>query len=293
MKITRQFQPTDINWHLLPDLVIKTVKGIPRNELREGQGLLPLTGDKLEPLPQFAATTYSQSVTLDSSDAFLEFVRSSSETLEKVDISLECQRTPGSFAPYTIVPPFFRLSWRPKLIVLSFWRTTAAEALQMLQAFEDALGLKPARPDPPEPEPDNEVRLPALKRTVFIAHSFDDAGRSYAFQLTKFLSLLGFQIATGEGFAPESISAKVKRRLAAQEVVVVVMSEKQDLTWLVHETAGAAATAKPVILLIEKGIDFKLGILGDLEYIVFEPRQIAETFTPILEGLRELGFSLR
>jgi hypothetical protein len=177
--------------------------------------------------------------------------------------------------------------------VISIWRARSAEALNLLQAFEEALGLRAAHPHDSSVGTAEEGAQPSLRRTVFIAHSFDDVGRSYAFQLTKFLSLLGFEVATGEGFSPESVSAKVKRRLSAQEIVIVVMSQKQDLTWLVQESAGASLAAKPIFLLIERGVEFKPGILGDLEYILFESGQIAGAFAPILEGLRELGFDMR
>ena len=45
------------------------------------------------------------------------------------------------------------------------------------------------------------------------------------------------------------------------------------------------------MLLIEEGIDFKPGILGDLEYIKFSRDHISETFVSILEGFQELGYS--
>jgi hypothetical protein len=106
----------------------------------------------------------------------------------------------------------------------------------------------------------------------------------------KFLSLLQFEVSTGEGFSPERISKKVKQRLTSQEVVIVIVSKKGDITWLIQEATGAAFVEKPLILLIEKGVEFKAGILGDLEYIEFPQGHISVTFIPILEGLQELGY---
>lgn len=285
MQITREYQASNVNWHLLPQLFERAVGSIPSDELKDGS-------NTLSPLPQVTVTTYSQTATFDSLDDFLAFLRVSSEGLEKVEATLDCLMVPGTISPYIVSPPFFRLSWRARGTVISVWRARSTEALPLLQTIEETLGLTPAHPrEESEVAAEGEGRL-RLKRTVFIAHSFDDVGRSYAFQLTKFLSLLGFEVATGEGFSPESVSAKVRRRLLAQEIVIAVMSHKDDLTWLIQESASVSLVAKPIFLLIERGVEFKPGILGDQEYILFEPGQITGAFTPILEGLRELGFAL-
>jgi hypothetical protein len=104
-----------------------------------------------------------------------------------------------------------------------------------------------------------------LKKQAFIAHSFDERGRAYAYQLTKLLNLLGFEVATGEGYSPEKVSAKVKRRLLANELVVAIVSPKDDNTWLIQEMAGADFLGKPLIPLLEEGASLKSGIHGDLE----------------------------
>jgi hypothetical protein len=54
---------------------------------------------------------------------------------------------------------------------------------------------------------------------------------------------------------------------------------------------GADFSGKPIIILVEEGVTFKSGILGDIEYIRFSAGIITESFSPILEGLRELGFN--
>jgi len=79
--------------------------------------------------------------------------------------------------------------------------------------------------------------------------------------------------------------------LLAQEIVIVVVSKKADFTWLVQEVAGADFLKKPVFLLVQEDTEFKPGILGDLEFIRFAPDQIEQAFLPLIEGLREIGFS--
>jgi hypothetical protein len=75
--------------------------------------------------------------------------------------------------------------------------------------------------------------------------------------------------------------------------VIAVLSKQEDSTWLTQESAGAIFTGKPLILLIEEGVTFKPGILGDLEYFRFASGQISTAFVPLLEGLQELGYRAR
>ena len=49
---------------------------------------------------------------------------------------------------------------------------------------------------------------------------------------------------------------------------------------------------KPLILLVEEGIEYKAGVLGDLEYVRFPMGHVSVAFVPILEGLQELGYRL-
>jgi hypothetical protein len=279
IQVRREYQSREINWLLLPDLLNKYRASISENNLREDNA-------QLLAMPVFEVSTFSQSIVMESQDDFVEFIRMSEEHCQEVEIRLACYRKPGSMDAYETRDPYFRFVWSEQSVFIKLTRTSTREALKFLAEFEGIIQLSPAKP---QPEIDEETE--PLNRTVFIAHAFDDAGRSYAFQLTKYLSLLGFEVATGEGFSPESVSSKVKRRLMAQEIVIVILSAKPDMTWLIQETSGAEFTKKPIILLIEAGVEFKPGALGDLEYIGFPKGRISDCFTPILEGLRELGFS--
>jgi hypothetical protein len=87
--------------------------------------------------------------------------------------------------------------------------------------------------------------------------------------------------------APDSF----RRRLLANELVVAIVHPKDDNTWLIQEMAGADFLGKPLIPLLEEGASLKSGIHGDLEYIKFTEGEISQTFTPLLEGLREIGYS--
>jgi hypothetical protein len=281
MEIRRQYQLRDVNWLLFPDLLRKYIASIPEDNLKENNNLLL-------PTLQFEISTFSQDVKMESHEEFIEFIKTSSEPPLDVEVRIACFYKPSFIDAYEIQPSFLRFVRRREEIFIGLARIPNQAALTFLEEFEGIIQLQPAKPKP-EAKADGSER--ELSRTVFIAHSFDDWGRSYAFQLTKFLSLLGFEVATGEGFSPERVSSKVKRRLMSQEVVIVVLSEKQDMTWLIQEMTGADFAQKPIILLVEEGVEFKAGVLGDLEYIRFEKGRVADCFTPILEGFRELGFS--
>ena len=283
MEIKRNYRPKDINWKLIPDLMRKVQESIPEDELKE----MP---DKLEPSSLYKIETFSQKVNVRSGGEFVNFVKETPELPVQVSVELECLRVVGTMEPYSIDPPYLRFYWNRNVVRISFSRTEAETAFRLMRDIEETLELSPAEPIR---DTEKEEKKRQLRRTAFIARAFTDVGRSYAFQLTKFLSLLGFEVATGEGYSPERVSDKVKRRLTAQQIVIVVLSKQGDVTWLTQEMSGAEFAGKPIVLLVEQGVEFKPGVLGDIEYIQFPEGEIAASFAPILEGLRELGFAFK
>jgi len=282
MKISREYEPKNLNWKLLPDILAKFRAAIPEDERIEAG--MPKRSTLVD-VPSCEVSTFSQSVELPSVQELLSFIEGSAEDPVRVDIYLDCKCKWEDGNLFDRLPPYFKFSWKSDRVFVQIARNTSSQSLELLEELEGLLQLTPAAP----PKQENPARN--LKRTVFIAHSFDDAGRSYAFQLTKVLSLLGFEVATGEGYAPESVSSKVRRRLAAQEIAVAIVSERDDMTWLIQEATAVDFSGKPLILMVEEGATFKLGILGDLEYIKFPRGHISESIPPLIEGLRELGFT--
>jgi len=281
MEIIREYKPGPVNWILFRELLERILSSIPDEEIKEKNNTLMIQ-------PEFFVETFSQNLSVNTVDEFLSFLSDTIEEPNRVIICLNCYREMSSVADLKADPPYFKFSWELARTFAKIARNTTSNAMKILEDLEGSLQLEPAAP----PETDDEGQRRKLRRSVFIAHSFDEGGRSYAYQLMKFFSLIGFEVATGEGFSPEKVSSKVKRRLQAQEIVTVILSEKQDPTWLTQEIAGADFIQKPIILLIEEGVEFKPGIIGDLEYIPFPKNRISETITPILEGLRELGYKL-
>ena len=142
------------------------------------------------------------------------------------------------------------------------------------------LGLTPDRPPPSA----------SLARSAFVAHRFDAEGEQVADRLARFLDLLGFDVKTGRGYSPESISEKVRKRIESQALLFVILTPGEDPTWLTQESILAYAKDKRVFVLRDSRVPYKPAFFVDLEYITFESPAVERTFIPILEGLRELGF---
>lgn len=159
-------------------------------------------------------------------------------------------------------------------------------ARQVIRCAESDLGLEPI---PVEPTPD---------RSVFLAHSFDSAGKLVANVLRDFLGLLGFRVVTGEAYSPRGVSSKIRDRIHEQAIAVCILTRRRGTEadahrtsqWVLAEAAVAEGLEKPVFLLIEKGVEAEIGIHGDREYIQFTMRSLQAVIIKLLQGLRELGY---
>jgi hypothetical protein len=140
-------------------------------------------------------------------------------------------------------------------------------------------------------KPDEYSCLPDRpKKTAFIAHRFDNRGIECADKLARFMELIGFKVVTGRTYSPKSVSSKVRERIEKQEIVFAIITNGNDNTWLTQESVLTDVKGKPLIILKENGVEFKNGLLADLEYIPFEAPKIESGFIAILEGLREIGY---
>lgn len=153
-----------------------------------------------------------------------------------------------------------------------------------IPVVDDVVAFLGLTADTPAPS----VKRP--ERSAFIAHHFDQEGEQAADRLARFLQLLGFDVKTGRAFAPEPVSEKVRKRMATQAVVFVVLTPAEDSTWLTQESILGYAKDKPLFILRDSRVQFKAAMLGDLEYIPFDAPGIESTFIPILEGLKELAY---
>jgi hypothetical protein len=278
MKLTKSYAPKDINLHLLPDLMERVASSVPSTMLVEpdGKELLLDRYFKLETVSLLASTRDAKE--------FRDILRTMEDPPVIVQADVDCYFKAQHLRAIEKQPPALSFILDKDGIRVSLARNTADEIKILFSAFEETFSLVTVKPA-------GEGRK-ARRRAVFLAHSFDERGKSYAYELIKFLTLLGFRVTTGEGYSPQGISAKVKTRLMDQEVVIALLSKQEDSTWLTQEAAGAAFSKKPLIPLVEHGVIFKSAVLGDLEYIRFSVGQISEVFVPLLEGLQELGYKV-
>lgn len=281
MKLSKFYSFAEINLHLLPDFMEQVKASLPESALLEPNG------KALVLHRSFHLRTASHVAFTDDSEEFRDILRATEEPPVAVRASLDCHFKEKHLRQHKSEPPALLLELAHDAIAVSIARNTATSIRNLFSTLEETFSLQPVQP----PSEDKET-IGERERTIFIAHSFDQEGKSYAYELVKLLNLLHFQVSTGEGYSPEGVSSKVKRRLLAQEVVIAILSRKEDAAWLTQEAAGATFTNKPLIIALAEGVDFNPGVLGDLEYIRFPAGQISATFVPLLEGLREIGYRI-
>jgi hypothetical protein len=108
-----------------------------------------------------------------------------------------------------------------------------------------------------------------LKRSIFVAHRFDDRGNEVAGIISKYCSLLGFEVKDGIGYESRVIPDKVTERIQSQDIFIVIFTQgKHD--WLISEMSYAKGLNKYLIVLAEGSLEIAKGIVGsDFEHISF------------------------
>jgi hypothetical protein len=125
----------------------------------------------------------------------------------------------------------------------------------------------------------------SLKKTIFLAHRFDEQGTKAAATVARILSHCGFFIVDGHGYEAGAIPDKVMERIKCQDIFLAVVTPG-DVTWIMSEAAFAHAHDKYVVFLAEEGMDVKKGILGaDYEHLLFPPGNIEKAFSDLLYAL--------
>jgi hypothetical protein len=124
-----------------------------------------------------------------------------------------------------------------------------------------------------------------LKKTIFLAHRFDEQGKMAFTTVERFLSRCGFSVVDGQGYEAGRIPAKVAERIENQDILLAVVTPG-DSTWITSEAAYAHGLKKYVVLLAEEGTAVKKGILGsDYEHLLFPPGNIEKAFSDLLYAL--------
>ena len=137
----------------------------------------------------------------------------------------------------------------------------------------------------PAPEKSPSLSRWNLKKTVFLAHRFDDHGKSVARTLERFLNRCGFGVIEGEGYEARQIPAKVAERIEAQDIMIALLTPG-DHTWITSEAAFAHARRKYVIFVAQEGLPVQKGIMGsDYEHLIFPADSIEKVFIDLLYAL--------
>lgn len=124
-----------------------------------------------------------------------------------------------------------------------------------------------------------------LKKSVFLAHRFDDYGGSVASILSRFLGLLGFDVKEGSGYEAKDIPDKVASRIRPQDIFICLVTPG-DTSWILSEAAFAKGLNKYLILICEKDVIFQKGIIGgDYEYLSFPKDNIEKCFSDLVFAL--------
>ncbi|OHB67909.1 MAG: hypothetical protein A2Y77_03445 [Planctomycetes bacterium RBG_13_62_9] len=110
-----------------------------------------------------------------------------------------------------------------------------------------------------------------LKKSIFIAHRFDDRGKEVGGIIGRFCSLLGFEVKDGMGYESRVIPDKVAERIESQDIFIVIFTEGKN-DWLISEMSYAKGLNRYLIVLADSSLDVPKGIVGsDFEHISFPP----------------------
>jgi hypothetical protein len=124
-----------------------------------------------------------------------------------------------------------------------------------------------------------------LKKSVFLAHRFDDKGNAVARTVSVFLSRLGFQVIEGEGYESRDIPAKVADRIRSQDIFLL-LATPGDTAWILSEAGFAKALDKYLVVLVQEDAPLGKGIIGsDHEHIAFPKGVVEKAFNDLLYAL--------
>jgi hypothetical protein len=124
-----------------------------------------------------------------------------------------------------------------------------------------------------------------LKKSIFLAHRFDDYGDRTGTILNTFFYRLGFDVKEGSGYEAKGIPDKVAAKIKSQDIFVCLVTPG-DTSWILSEAGYAKGLNKYLIVVCEDGVSFNKGIIGgDYEHIPFPPDNIEKSFLELINAL--------
>lgn len=124
-----------------------------------------------------------------------------------------------------------------------------------------------------------------LKKSIFLAHRFDDCGNKTASFLNRFLVRLGFDVKEGEGYETKDIPEKVAKKIETQDIFICLVTPG-DGSWILSEAAYAKAKNKYLIIICQDGVSFNKGIIGgDYEHLPFPESLVEKCYSDLVYAL--------
>lgn len=162
--------------------------------------------------------------------------------------------------------------------------TIESNDLNIISAFHEKAKEFFQASNPLENE-EKPVSRYGLKKTIFLAHRFDEAGNEICSRLNTFLKGLGFDVKEGAGYEARNIPEKVTRKIKEQDIFICLVTPG-DSSWILSEASTAKVLNKYMIIVSQMGIEFSKGILGqDYEYLEFPDENIEKIYSKLLYAL--------
>ncbi len=134
----------------------------------------------------------------------------------------------------------------------------------------------------PREEFATNLSMYGLKKSIFLAHRFDEYGNEISGKLSTFLGRLGFDVKEGSGYETKNIPDKVAQKIRSQDIFICVFTPG-DTSWILSETSFAKALNKYIVIICDSRMDMNKGIIGnDYEHLSFPEDVIEKCYTDLL-----------
>ena len=167
------------------------------------------------------------------------------------------------------------------------WRLSATSVSQLREQMANVKKMASQRPDEAIVAKMEQILakinvpqvIPVKPKSVFVSYRFEEKG--YFSGIKALLAQKGLDVITGER-THSSISAVIVERIKQSQSFLSIMTRDKPMAdgkyttsaWLVEEKGAALALGKPLILMVESGVDAENigGLQGDWQRIHFDPR---------------------
>lgn len=145
----------------------------------------------------------------------------------------------------------------------------------------------------------NDRRKKLLKPLIFLAFPFNPRDEWIRRCVPRLLNLYGCDVKTGEDYFAKDISNGVTNDIARSSLVVAFLTRTQKLAdgrwapsqWVLQEVGFARGKGIPVVVILENGVLYETGILGDIQVINLDAdREAFAAFTRLRVAVRDLLF---